>query len=76
MYHKNPMGNLPDKLVQQIEQVSDDQIDELILLVSRRFHQLRPEREGVFLSLPQDPTQRDEELKKSIHLLRLPKGSA
>ena len=45
---KNPMLNLPDELVQQIEQVTDHQIDELLLLVARRFNQLRPHQEGVF----------------------------
>lgn len=64
---------LPEQLIQQIEQITDDQIDQLILLVARRFHQLRPEREGVFFSLPQDPKERDEELKKHIQFLRLPK---
>jgi len=70
---KNPMLNLPDGLVAQINEVTEHQIDELILLVSRRFHQLRPEREGVFISLSQDPQTRDEELKNTIRVLRLPR---
>ena len=71
---KNAAKQLPDQLVQQIEQIADDQIDQLILLVTRRFHQLRPEQEGVFLSLSQDPQQRDEELKRAIQFLRLPRA--
>jgi len=71
---QNPMLNLPDGFAEQIEQVTEHQIDELILLVSRRFHQLRPEREGIFLSLPQDPQKRDEELKEIVRLLRLPRA--
>ena len=69
---KNPMMNLPEGIAEQIEQVTEHQIDELILLVSRQFNLLRPEREGVFISLSQDPQKRDEELKEIIRLLRLP----
>ena len=72
----HPTSNLPEKLIQQIESITEDQIDELLLLISRRFHQLRPEQEGVFLILSQDPKDRDEELKKYIQLLRLPKTRA
>ena len=46
---KNPMLNLPEGLVQQIEQVTDHQIDALILLVAHRFNRLRPKREGFFV---------------------------
>ena len=70
---KQPMENPPQALVEQIENITDEQIDGLILLVSRRFHQLRPDQEGVFLALSPDPARRDEELKKYIQLLRLPK---
>ena len=63
---KNPMLNLPDELVQQIGQVTDHQIDELILLVSHRFNQLRPQREGFFLSLSLDPTERKREIENII----------
>ena len=70
---KKPMCELSDVLIQQIEQVTEQQIDELILLVSRRFHQLHPEREGFFVTLSQDPQKRDEELKKMIQQIRLPK---
>lgn len=63
---KNPMLNLPDELVQQIEQVTDYQIDELLLLVARRFNQLRPHQEGVFLSLPCDPDERKKEIESII----------
>lgn len=63
---KNPTLTHPQELVQQIEQVTDFQIDELILLVSHRFNQLRPHREGVFLSLPQDPGERKKEIEKII----------
>ena len=69
---KNPMLNLPDELTEQIAQVTEHQIDELLLLVSRRFHQLRPDREGIFLSLSQDPKKRDEELESVLQFLRLP----
>ena len=68
------MSNLPEELEKQIAAIPDDQLDELILLVTRRFHQLRPEQEGIFLSLPQDPQKRDEELKKHIQFLRLPRA--
>ena len=72
--HEDLTLNLPDALVAQIEQITDEQIDALILLVSRRYYQLRPDREGIFLSLPQDPQKRDEELKEIIRLLRLPRA--
>ena len=68
------MFNLPQDLVKQIAAIPDDQLDELILLVTRRFHQLRPDREGIFLTLSQDPQKRDEELKEIIRLLRLPRA--
>ena len=71
---KNPLLALPDELVAQINQVTEQQLDELIHLVFHRFKELRPEREGIFLSLPQDPQKRDEELKEIIRLLRLPRA--
>ncbi len=73
---KKPMLNVPDELAAQIKQITDNQIDELLLLVSRQFNLLRPEREGVFISLSQDPQKRDEELKELVRLLRLPKNKA
>ena len=60
---KNPMLNLPAELVQQIEQVTDYQIDALILLVAHRFNQLRPKQEGFFVSLSKDPALRRKELE-------------
>ena len=63
---KNPALTLPQELVKQIQQVTDFQIDELILLVSHRFNQLRPNREGIFLSLPCDPDERKKEIEKII----------
>ena len=60
---KNPMLNLPAELVLQIEQVTDHQIDALILLVAHRFNQLRPEQDGFFVSLSKDPSLRREELE-------------
>ena len=74
--HEDLTLSLPDALVAQIEQITDEQIDALILLVSRRYYQLRPKQEGIFLTLPQDPQKRDEELKEIIRLLRLPKNKA
>lgn len=71
---KNPMLTLPDELVQQIGHVTDHQIDELILLVSRRFNQLRPQRDGIFLSLSQDPQARNKELEEIILSIRLPRA--
>ena len=63
---KNPALTLSQELVEQIEQVTDYQIDELILLVSHRFNALRPHREGVFLSLSLDPTERKREIESII----------
>ena len=63
---KNPMLKLPDELVQQIQQVTDHQIDELLLLVSHRFNQLRPHQEGFFLSLSLDPMERKREIENII----------
>ncbi|MBR5022747.1 MAG: hypothetical protein IKY18_06065 [Oscillospiraceae bacterium] len=63
---KNPALTLPQELVQQIEQVTDHQIDELLLLVSRRFNALRPHREGFFLSLSLDPMERKKEIENII----------
>ena len=60
---KNPMLNLPEGLVQQIEQVTDYQIDELILLVAHRYNQLRPKQQGCFVSLSNDPAQRRREIE-------------
>ena len=60
---KNSMLNLPAELVQQIEQVTDHQIDALILLVAHRFNQLRPKQEGFFVSLSKDPALRRKELE-------------
>ena len=57
------MLNLPAELVQQIEQVTDHQIDALILLVAHRFNQLRPKQEGFFVSLSKDPALRRKELE-------------
>ncbi len=71
MKSQNPMLTLPDGFVRQIEQVTDFQIDELILLTSQRFNQLRPDREGVFLTLPRDLTQRRKELELITKLLLL-----
>ncbi len=71
MKSQNPMLTLPDGFVAQIEQVTDFQIDELILLTSQRFNQLRPDREGVFLTLPRDLTQRRKELELITKLLLL-----
>lgn len=59
---KNPRLNLPEELVLQIEQVTDDQIDALILLVAHRFNRLRPDREGFFLTVSTDSVRRQEEL--------------
>lgn len=59
---KNPMLNLPEEFVAQIEQVTEHQIDEVIRLVSHRFNQLRPGREGFFLTVSVDPVRRQEEL--------------
>lgn len=70
------MDKLSTELAQQIEHITDDQLDALILLVTRRFHQLRPEQEGFFLSLPQDPEKRNEALKKLVQTLRLPQNKA
>lgn len=67
----NPMFTLPNGVVTQIEQASEHQIDELILLTSQRFNQLRPDREGVFLTLPKDFTQRRKELELITKLLLL-----
>ena len=72
--HENLTLNLPDVLVEQIEQITEAQLDELVLLVSRRYYQLRPDREGIFLTLSQDPQKRDEELKEIVRLLRLPRA--
>ncbi len=74
--HENLTLHLPDTLVEQIEQITETQLDELVLLVSRRYYQLRPDRESIFLTLPQDPQKRDEELKELVRLLRLPKNKA
>ena len=63
---KNPALILPQELIQQIEQVTEHQIDELIFLVSHRFNQLRPNREGFFLSLSLDPVERKKELENII----------
>ena len=71
---KSPMLNLPEGFAAQIEQVTEFQIDELIQIVIRRYNNLHPGREGVFISLPQDPQKRDEELKEAIRLLRLPRA--
>ena len=60
---KNPMLNLPDGLAQQIEQVTDYQIDELIRVVAHKFNQLRPKQEGFFVSLSKDPLQRRREIE-------------
>jgi len=60
---KNPMLNLPNGLVQQIEQVTEHQIDELILLVSHRFNQLRPKQEGLFIALSRNPALRRKEIE-------------
>ena len=60
---KNPMLTLPDALIEQIEQVTDYQIDELILLVSYRFSQLRPKQEGLFVVLSEDPALRRKEIE-------------
>ena len=65
----NPMLRLPDGVITQIEQVTEHQIDELLLLVSDRYNQLRPERDGVFLSLSKDLTQRRKELEQITKLL-------
>ena len=63
---KKPMLNLPEGLVQQIEQVTDYQIDEMILLVAHRFNQLRPKQEGFFVSLSKDPTLRRKEIENIL----------
>lgn len=63
MKSKNPMLNLPEELVKQIGQVTDFQIDELILLVAHRFNQLRPKQEGFFVSLSKDPALRRKEIE-------------
>lgn len=60
---KNPVLNLPDGLAQQIGQVTDYQIDELVLLVGHRFNQLRPKQEGFFVSLSKEPMQRRREIE-------------
>ena len=60
---KNPKLNLSEELVQQIEQVTDFQIDELILLVVHRFNRLRPEQDGFFVSLSKDPALRRKEIE-------------
>ena len=60
------MLNLPEGLVQQIEQVTDYQIDEMILLVAHRFNQLRPKQEGFFVSLSKDPTLRRKEIENIL----------
>ena len=60
---KNPMLNLPNGLVQQIEQVTEHQIDELIFLVSHRFNQLRPKQEGLFIALSRNPALRRKEIE-------------
>lgn len=59
---KNPMLNLPDGLAQQIEQVTDYQIDELIRVVAHRFNQLRPKQEGFFVSLSKELAQHRREI--------------
>ena len=74
--HENLTLHLPDTLVEQIEQITEAQLDELVLLVSRRYYQLRPDRESIFLTLSQDPQKRDEELKELLRLLRLPQNKA
>lgn len=71
---KNPRLNLSEELVQQIEQVTDFQIDELILLVAHRFNQLHPDREGFFLTVSTDPVRRQEELHYIIRDLLSVKG--
>ena len=63
MRSKNPILNLPEELVRQIEQVTDYQIDELILLVAHRFNQLRPKQEGFFVSLSKEPALRRKEIE-------------
>lgn len=63
---KNPMLNLPEGLVQQIEQVTDHQIDALILLVAHRFNQLRPKQEGFFVLLSKDPALRRKEIEPIV----------
>ncbi|MBQ8881113.1 MAG: hypothetical protein IJ030_02920 [Oscillospiraceae bacterium] len=67
---QNPALNLPRELAQKIEQVTEHQIDELILLVIRRFNQLHPGLQGMFFSLPKDPNQLNEELEKTIQFIR------
>lgn len=63
---KNPMLNLPGELVRQIEQVTDCQIDELILLVAHQFNRLRPKQEGFFVSLSKDPALRRKEIENIL----------
>ena len=64
MRSQNPDLNLPQEFVEQIEQVTEYQIDELIRRVLRRFGALCPDREGVFLSLSVDPNGRREEVEE------------
>lgn len=57
-------------IIKRIQQASDIQLNEFILAVIRRFTELNPGQEGVFVSLSTDPRIREEEIKNMLQLLR------
>lgn len=67
---KHPALNLPQTLIDQIEQVTVHQIDELLQTVIQRANHLQPGHEIILLSLSTNPDRRIVELELIMNSIR------
>lgn len=57
------------EILSYIENANDDQINQLLDAVSRRYRRLFPEWDIIFLSLPMEPAERNHQLEWMLHQL-------
>ena len=60
-----------EKVVKEIEQLNDLELDLCIKAVAHRYNELVTDREGSFLSLSKDPKEREAELQMLVELIHV-----
>ena len=59
-----------EQIIEAIEQADDERISDVIQAVIRRYGQLFPEWEVIFLSVHKDPKLRAKDIKAHIRFLK------
>lgn len=59
-----------ENIIKGIEQADEVLLNEYIGAIMHRYNALRPDREGIFITISTDPCVRKEELEKVIRFLQ------